>query len=92
MTTVEAPPPVEDEGTRVTGHSLSAVDSTGDTKLIWDEANDTEVDAARKLFAELKGKGYLAYTVDKAGHQAEVIHEFDPAAVAIIMTPQLVGG
>jgi hypothetical protein len=40
----------------------------------------------------MKKKGYLAYTVKKNGDPGDVIHEFDPKAGKIIMTPQMVGG
>lgn len=76
----------------VPGHKISVLDSTGDTKLIWDPENADEVAAAANLFAELKTKGFLTYKVDKDGNQAEVVHKFDPQATAIIASPQPVGG
>lgn len=72
--------------------TLSVLDGTGDSKFMWDADNEDEVIAAGNQFDELKRKGYLAYSVDKDGNKAEVIHEFDPDAEKIIMSPQLVGG
>lgn len=72
--------------------TLSVLDGTGDSKFMWDADNQDEVDAAEKMFLELKDKGYLAYTVDSKGDKAEVIRTFDANAEKIIMSPQLVGG
>lgn len=73
-------------------NTLHVLDSTGDTRTIWNPENQDEVDAAKATFTRLKGKGYLAYTVDESGQRGEVIREFDPSAGRIIMAPQLVGG
>lgn len=73
-------------------HELAVMDHTGDTKLIWDEDNEVEVDAARQMFDTLKKKGYIAYSVDKKGEKGEVIKKFDPTAEKIIMAPPTVGG
>lgn len=72
--------------------TLAVLDRTGDTRLEWDPERRDEVDAARKMFAELKAKRYLAYRCDADGNRGEVIREFDPEAERIVMTPQLVGG
>ncbi len=40
---------------------ISVMGANGDTKHMWDTSNAVEVDAARKLFAEPKGKGYTAF-------------------------------
>lgn len=77
---------------RVTTHTLHVMDHTGDTRLTWASGAEAEVAAARAMFDELKGKGYLAYTVQADGKPGEVIRRFDPDAEAIIMSPQLVGG
>ena len=71
---------------------LRILDRTGDTKIIWDSAQDDEVAAARKMFTDLRKKGYLAYTVGKKGEKGEVITTFDPDAERIIMAPAMVGG
>lgn len=71
---------------------LCVLDRTGDTKLIWDSAQDDEVEAARRTFDDLKKKGYLAYSVNKKGDKGEVMKKFDPDAERIIMAPALVGG
>jgi hypothetical protein len=71
---------------------LCVLDRTGDTKLIWDSAQEDEVDAARRTFDDLKKKGYAAYSVNKKGDKGEVMKKFDADAERIIMAPALVGG
>lgn len=65
----------------------------GDVRVMWDRTKKIEVDAMRKLFADLKAKGYAAFTVkDKDGNKGEVIREFDPNAERMIMIPPMAGG
>lgn len=72
---------------------LAIVDPTGDTKVIWDPANEDEVDAARTQFETLIGKGFSAFRVKPGkGDKGEQIREFDPQAGRIIMIPALQGG
>ena len=73
-------------------HLMRVIDETGDSKLIWDSANEAEVEAARKLFNELKGKRYKAFSVKKDGEPGSVITSFDPNAEKIIMQPPMAGG
>lgn len=73
--------------------TLHVLDSTGDTKLMWDRNNEDEVDAARKMFDDLKRKQYIAYKAEgKEGKKGEVINRFDPEAERIILAPRMVGG
>lgn len=73
--------------------TLHVLDTTGDTKLIWDRNNEDEVSAARKMFDDLKRKQFMAYKAEgKEGKKGEVIHNFDPDAERIIMAPRMVGG
>lgn len=72
--------------------TLHVIDSTGDTRIMWDPARPDEVDMAEAAFKAAKKKGYLAHKVGKDGEAGEVIRDFDKKAGKIIMTPQLVGG
>lgn len=76
------------------GHGLmSTLDRTGDVRQMWDRGSPDEVNAVRKQFRELTGKGYLAYRAEgKDGHQGEQIREFDPDAERIILVKPLAGG
>lgn len=73
-------------------HTLAVMDSSGDTKTIWDPRNPVEVEAARTTFKLLRKKGYLIYRVAKDGGKGVALTEFDPAAEKMIATPAVVGG
>lgn len=75
-----------------TKNKLSVMDKTGDTKTTWDPANPVEVEIAKKTFDEFRKKGFLAFKVNVDGKKGEQLHEFDPNARAIILTPPLAGG
>jgi len=85
---------VADEITVPEGHGLMhELDKTGDTRVMWDRGNSDEVAAARRQFADLTKKGFIAYRAEgKDGNRGEVIREFDPDAERIILVKQLVGG
>jgi hypothetical protein len=71
---------------------LIVLDHTGDTKLIWDPDKPSEVEAAKKMFDDMKAKGYIAYKVNRNGDKGEVIRNFDKDAEKMILAPQTVGG
>lgn len=64
----------------------------GDTSLTWDPDNEGEVEAARRMFDTLRGKGYLAYSMEAGGQRGEVIRTFDREAERMVMAPPLRGG
>ncbi len=64
----------------------------GDVKQVWDPANADEVAAARRVFDDLRGKGFLAFAVKRAGEKGKQIREFDPDAGKIILAPPMAGG
>jgi len=73
--------------------SLQVMDAAaGDYKVIWDRDDRDLVDEARATFERLKKKGYIAYKVEGDGSKGEIIHEFDPDAEKLIMSPPLMGG
>ena len=71
---------------------LCIIDSTGDTKMIWNPNNDAETEAARATFTSLKKKGYIGYSVKPDGEKGTVLSDFDPNAEKIIMAPPMRGG
>lgn len=71
---------------------LATMGRQGDTKLMWDPANEPEVENARRTFDDLRGKGYLAFAVKTKGAKGEQIRAFDPDASKIIMAPPMAGG
>jgi hypothetical protein len=72
---------------------MAIMGKEGDTKIIWDQNNNDEVENAKATFDRLKGKGYLAFkVVGKEGDKGEQMKDFDPKAERIIFAPQLRGG
>lgn len=75
------------------GRILFAVlDTTGDTKHIWDRHKPEEVRAAEALFDSLIADGYTAFSVNKDGTPGERMRKFDKKAEKVIFSPALVGG
>jgi metallophosphoesterase superfamily enzyme len=74
------------------GGVIVVLDSTGDTKHIWDRNSTVEVEEARALFDRMKAKGLQAWSVTRKGDKDQRITEFDPSAEKIIFAPALVGG
>ena len=65
----------------------------GDTKVIWNTANDDETKAAKRQFKDLvKKRGFAAFRVNDDGSQGERIREFDPQAGKLIIIPPMAGG
>jgi hypothetical protein len=64
----------------------------GDVKTTWNKANADEVASARKVFEEMRSKGYFAFNVTRTGDKGEQITAFDPNAELLIMAPPMRGG
>jgi len=64
----------------------------GDLKSVWDPNSETETEAIRKQFNDLKKKGMVAYRVDKKGEKGALMEEFDEDAGKIIFAPAMKGG
>lgn len=71
---------------------LCVMDATGDTKIIWNPADDFETKNAREQFEKHKKQGYVIYKVDPDGDSGEVMHSFDPNAAKMIARQRVVGG
>lgn len=76
----------------VTKHELAVMNSTGDTKTLWDPNNADEVEVARVTFNSLRGKGYSIFNVNADGGRATRMDTFDPKAGKLIAVPRVVGG
>lgn len=76
------------------GHSIIHIlDSTGDSKIIWDPNDEADVAIAKAAFEAAQKKGHRAYKVDRKGEKtSEVVRTFDPKAEKLIMAPAFVGG
>lgn len=71
---------------------MKILDSTGDSKIMWDPENEDEVDGAEAQFDVLIEKGFSAYAVKKDGEKGRKIKKFTPNAGKIIMVPSIAGG
>jgi hypothetical protein len=71
---------------------MSVLNSSGDTKVIWDPKNEDETEVAEEQFDALTKKGFTAFKVDKKGDAAGKMTKFDPNAGKIILVPQIAGG
>jgi len=71
---------------------LVVLDHTGDTRIIWNADKADEVENAKETFKRMKAKGYIAYSVNRAGDKGTVLKDFDPEAEKMILAPQTVGG
>lgn len=72
--------------------TLSIMDGTGDSKIVWDADKEDEVAIARTAFEEARARGMVAFSLSERGDKDEVIAEFDPQAERIILAPPLRGG
>lgn len=73
-------------------HVLQYMSDEGDSRIIWDPANEDEVAAARDTFDKLTKKGYQAYEVRRGGGQGHRVREFDASLERLILAPATVGG
>lgn len=72
---------------------MEILDSTGDTKVMWDRHNAAEVSIARAAFDAARAKGASIFQVKgKNGDRGKRLTEFDPDVERMIVVPQMVGG
>jgi hypothetical protein len=71
---------------------LRILDSTGDSKIEWDQESDGEVELARRTFENATKKGFRAFRLTKLGNKGAAIQEFDASAEKILLTPPIAGG
>lgn len=67
------------------------MDTTGDTRTIFDPADGSAVREAEARFERLLRHGYTAATRNGSG-PATIVRSFDPAAEETLFYPRLVGG
>ena len=74
--------------------AFARMGAEGDTKHMWDVNNPVQVEAARKLFEELRGQGYMAFRVvsyEKDGKRfvkkGETMPDFDASAGRMRLVP-----
>lgn len=71
---------------------IAVLNHEGDTKISWNQNNEAEVEAARRHFDYLKGKGHSMFRLSGSDARQGQIRDFDPTAERIIAVPQMQGG
>jgi len=71
---------------------MAVMNTTGDSKTVWDPKIEDEVEAAENTFDELTEKGYSAFDVKAGGRKGRRMDKFDPEAGKIIMVAPIKGG
>jgi hypothetical protein len=64
---------------------MRILDDNGDTRLVWNRADEKEVQEARKKFNEYKAKGYRAYVCRSDGRRGALVESFDALFEEIIV-------
>lgn len=72
-------------------HTISIMNSSGDTKVAWAVDNEVEVETAKTEFNRWIESGYAAFAMN-GPDQGVQLKSFDPMEKDIIMLPQMVGG
>lgn len=73
-------------------HAMQVMDPMGHTTVNWTPGNEADEEVARTTFVTMISRGYNAFRVDLDGGPSARMKDFDPAAKAMILIPQLVGG
>lgn len=68
------------------------MDRSGHTEKAWDKADVVSVAEAEKRFAELTGKGFIAFEPGPNGEPGRQIKSFDPEIEKTVFMPALQGG
>jgi hypothetical protein len=72
---------------------MAVMGKKGDTKTIWNPRDPDEVSAARKVFDDLKAKGFAAFhATGDEGKKGEKMRSFDVTAGKVILVPPMGGG
>lgn len=70
---------------------IHALNSTGDTTLVWDPKSETQTEKARTRFSELRREGNMMTEVVE-GKGSSVAFEFNPQAEEYVAHRPLAGG
>ncbi len=71
---------------------LAIMGKEGHTTVEWSPENQAEVTAALEKFAELKSKGYAAFSVSLDESRGKQLDKFDKTLPRILFAPQIQGG
>jgi len=72
--------------------TMRILDSSGDTKVLWDVSDDEALARAAELFGKLTGEGRIAFARNESEVATSRIAEFRPDADEIIWVRPIQGG
>lgn len=73
-------------------NEFTILDPNGHTTTMWDPGSAEEVQRARRVFEEMRRRGYRAFRVGKDGSPGLPRHSFDPKDDAMIFVPPIHAG
>ncbi|MGE3702670.1 MAG: hypothetical protein AB7G08_28470 [Hyphomicrobiaceae bacterium] len=73
-------------------HLQIVMDRSGDTRHVFDPADQKAVKDAEQRFHDLTGKGFRAVALWKDGVPGVLLNQFDARAEETLFIPQLQGG
>ena len=68
------------------------MDSSGHSEKAWEKSDVVSVAEAEKRFAELTGKGFIAFEPGPNGEPGRQMKSFDAAVEKTVFVPALQGG
>ena len=73
-------------------NEFTVLDPNGHTTTMWDPQSPAEVDRARRVFDEMRRRGYRAFRIGKDGGPGEPRRSFDPKDDAMLFVPPIHAG
>lgn len=73
-------------------NEFTVLDPNGHTTTMWDPQSPAEVERARRVFDEMRRRGYRAFRIGKDGGPGEPRRSFDPKDDAMLFVPPIHAG
>jgi hypothetical protein len=67
---------------------MRVLDESGDSRVVWDRRETSQVKEAGRKFYEMLKKGYKAYVARSDGSRGSRLEDFDALLEEIIMVPE----
>ena len=73
-------------------NEFTVLDPNGHTTTMWDPQSPAEIERARRVFDEMRRRGYRAFRIGKDGGPGQPRHSFDPKDDAMVFVPPIHAG
>jgi hypothetical protein len=73
-------------------NEFTVLDPNGHTTTMWDPQDEKEVERARRIFDEMRRRGYRAFRVGKDGSPGQPRNTFDARDDAMLFVPPIHAG